>query len=201
MSPSMARGNDESLYEISEEDGEQQQPASIWSTVRSSSMAAVNNSSNATVFPYHSYPIRPLAASSWSSPASPSSHAYPLPSLSSSAASSPATSPLLTSGDAVADDEDLMDLRAMEETGKGGVVDGARDVRDEDDMTGLADALGALGRARALHSIQLSLAQSRSAATHNAEADKENVDQSGMMASTDKDDSGAVSAAGTPWSL
>ena len=186
MSPAVARSKEEALYEISEEDGEPQQPASIWSTVRSSSLAAANNGNSDAVYPYHSYPPRSLAPStsstSWSSPTSPSSHSYPLPNLSSSAASSPATSPLLTSGDAVADDEDLMDLRAMEETGKAGVVDGVRDVRDEDDVSGLADALGALGRARALHSIQLSLAQSRNAATYDTNADtdsggKENEEQ------------------------
>ena len=193
MSPSVARSKEESLYEISEEDGEQQQPASIWSTVRSSSMSVINLNSSATVFPYQSYPSRPIAppSSSWSSPTSPS-HSYALPSLSSSAASSPATSPLLTGGDAEADDrdEDLMDLRAMEETSEASVTDDVRDVPDEDDVSGLADALGALGRARALHSIQLSLAQSRNAATHDSEAEtdssgKENVAQRGSNSVVD----------------
>ena len=185
MSPSVARSKEEALYEISEEDSEQQ-PASVWSTVRASSMAVSNASNNATVFPFHSQLDRPTVpssflSSSWSSPTSPPSHSYPLPSQPSSTASSPDTPPLLTSGDAVADDEDLMDLRAMEETSKGSVADGVRDVRDEDDVSGLADALGALGRARALHSIQLSLAQSRNATTHNTSADsgKEVVVQRG----------------------
>ena len=186
VSPSARRSKEEPLYEISEEESPQQ-PASVWSTVRSSAIDAGDFSNNA-MFPYHSYPARPLApiASvssplSWSSPNSPLSHSFALPSLSPSAASSPVTSPLLTSGDAVADDEDLMDLRAMEEeTSRGGVLgDVAGGVRDEDDVSGLADALGALGRARVLHSIQLSLAQSRSATAPNVDADtsgKENVD-------------------------
>ena len=60
-----------------------------------------------------------------------------------------------------------MDLRAMEETSRAGAAEDEAGGGREEEGSGLADALGALGRARALHSIQ-SLAQSRGVVVQEA---------------------------------